>query len=583
METLLACLTDLYGAQQAQLVSQRLLNLCAAYAPRLAVCRARQPRATSPPGPGEAVLITYADMVQRQGVPPLEELAHFAAQYFQGVVTSLHILPFFPYSSDDGFSVIDYRQVNPEFGGWQDITRLSQGFSLMFDLVINHVSAQSAWFEAFLRGAPAHQDYFITPQDSLDLSRVVRPRATPLLTSFDTTAGVKQVWTTFSADQVDLNFHNPEVLLEMVDILLFYLCQGAELIRLDAIGYAWKEPGTACINLPQVHRLVQLLRAVLDRAAPWARLVTETNVPHAENTAYFGDGTNEAQMVYNFALPPLVLHAFHTSSSQALAQWAAGLLPPSPQAAFFNFLASHDGIGLNPVRGILAEEEIDALVQRTLAHQGHVSYKSNPDGSSSPYELNINYFDALSDPRAGEPEALQVERFLCAQAIMLALSGVPGIYFHSLVGSRGWPEGVRLQGARRAINRQKLQAVELEGELSNPASLRSQVYHRYAQLLQARAGSPAFDHCLPHQVIPCGPAVFGLLRQVEGCRPEQVLCLHNLSASPQVVAPVPRPAPAVDSQEDRSPGWIDLLSQQAFSADGPLWLAPYQALWLRRL
>ena len=130
-----------------------------------------------------------------------------------------------------------------------------------------------------------------------------------------------------------------------------------------------------------------------------------------------------------------------TGDATALLRWAAGLTPPSNETTFFNFLASHDGIGLNPARGILHDAEIDAMVQQVLAHGGCVSYKSNPDGTAGPYELNINYFDALCGPTRREALALQIDRFVAAHAIMFSLAGVPGIYFHSLFGSRGWPKG----------------------------------------------------------------------------------------------------------------------------------------------
>ena len=173
--------------------------------------------------------------------------------------------------------------------------------------------------------------------------------------------------------------------------------QGAEFIRLDAIAYLWKEIGTACIHLPQTHAVVRIMHALLEQAAPQVRLITETNVPHTENMSYFGDGTNEAHLIYNFALPPLVLYTLQNGDAGPLSAWASGLTLPSQQVTFFNFLASHDGIGVTPLRGLLPESAIEELARRTLAQGGLVSYRSNPDGSQSPYELNINYFDALAD------------------------------------------------------------------------------------------------------------------------------------------------------------------------------------------
>ncbi len=516
----------------------------------------------------DAILITYGDQVCAPGASPLQTLADFCARHVRDVVSGIHLLPFFPFSSDDGFAVMDYRAVNPSLGSWDDIARIGEHFCLMFDAVVNHVSAQGEWFQAFLRDDPRYRDYFIVVPDGADVSRVIRPRALPLLTKFETPSGAKNVWTTFSADQIDLNYRNPDVLIEIVETILFYVARGAALIRLDAIAFLWKEPGTTCLHLPQTHRIIQLLRAVLDQVAPHVVLVTETNVPHADNLSYFGDGTNEAQMVYNFALPPLVLHAFRTGDARALSHWAANLTLPSKRVTFFNFLASHDGIGLNPARGILAEAEIDALVQRARAHGGLISYKNNPDGTTSPYELNINYFDALNDPNAGESLDVQVDRFIAAQAIMLAMVGVPGIYFHSLFGSRGWPEGVRQMGYHRAINREKLDLDALERDLADASSRRCKVFARYAQLLRARAAQPAFDPFGEMRVLDVDQAVFAVLRD------DRVLCLHNVSNQPRGVRLAPRPF-------DVTRQWVDLLTGQPVDLSRAS-LSPYQTRWLVR-
>jgi sucrose phosphorylase len=375
----------------------------------------------------------------------------------------------------------------------------------------------------------------VTVEGDPDLSQVVRPRSLPLLTEFQTVSGKRRLWTTFSADQVDLNFHNPAVLLEIFDILLTYAQRGAQFLRLDAIAYLWKEVGTPCILLPQTHAIIRLLRLVLDEVAPHIRLITETNVSHADNISYFGDGRNEAQLVYNFALPPLVLHTFRTGDSSILSAWASGLDLPSGQATFLNFLASHDGIGLNPVRGVLSRREIDSLVAQTLAHGGLISYKQDVDGTQSPYELNINFFDALSDPSSRESLEIQIARFMAAQAIMLSLRGVPGIYFHSLFGSRNWDKGVQLKKYNRAINREKFARDELERQLADPSSLRWQVFERYRRLLVQRIGSPAFHPHGHQKILDVGRGVFAVLRtSPDGS--QHVLCLQNITARTQTVS-----------------------------------------------
>ena len=479
----------------------------------------------------DALLITYADQVREPGVAPLQALAAFCQKYLADVISGIHLLPFYPWTSDDGFSVKDYFAVAPEYGTWEDIAALRPRFDLMFDAVFNHVSAQGDWFQRFLRDEPAFRNFFVTVEGNPALATVVRPRALPLLTEFATARGPEKVWTTFSADQVDVNVKNPRVLLALLEALLFYVGRGARFIRLDAIAYLWKEIGTTCIHLPQTHAVIQFMRAVLDEVAPHVQLITETNVPHADNISYFGDGANEAQLVYNFALPPLVLHALLRGDASHLTRWAATLQAPSDRTTFFNFLASHDGIGLNPARGILPPAEIDFLVARCQAHGGFINYKHNADGSRSPYEMNIVYFDAMNDPAASVSLETQVNRFVVAQAIMLSLAGVPGIYFHSLFGSRNDRAGALHSGLNRRINRQKLAFAEMEAELANPSSLRARVFGRFRELLAFRRVHPAFAPHAPQQVLEVDSQIFALLRETADAT-DRVLCLHNLTGAP---------------------------------------------------
>ncbi|MBK8619852.1 MAG: sugar phosphorylase [Anaerolineales bacterium] len=556
---ILTHLIFLYGEDEAPQLFDRVQKLLDAYRPRIQM---RDGELTE----RDSILITYGDQVQSQNENPLQTLARFCKQYLTHSIGGIHILPFYPWTSDDGFSVVDYRKVDSTLGNWDDLSAMQNDFRLMFDGVINHISAESDWFKAFLQDDPRYKNYFIVIEDAPDLSQVVRPRALPLLTIFKTPSGEKQVWTTFSADQVDLNFKNPEVLLEILDVLLLYVAHGATFIRLDAIAYLWKEIGTNCIHLPQTHHVIQLLRAALNEVAPHVHLITETNVPHTDNISYFGDGTNEAQLVYNFALPPLTLHTFHTGDAQALSNWARTLTAPSDKTTFFNFLASHDGVGLNPVRGILSNAEIDSLVDKTLAHGGLVSYKHNADGTQSPYEMNVNYFDALSNPNGNESLSLQIERFIAAQAIMLSLTGLPGIYFHSLFGSRGWLAGVQQTGRNRTINREKCDFDILQSELADEDSLRSKVFTRYCQLLNARKSTPAFHPHGRQNILNIHPAVFAVER-VSPDEQARVLCLHNVSAQ-KIMA-----ATEFESATDLFTGRSLPISE--------ITLEPYQILWMR--
>jgi len=524
----------------------------------------------------DALLITYADQLREPGVAPLRTLAAFCQRRLADVVSGVHLLPFYPWTSDDGFSVKDYIAVAPEYGTWEDIALLREPFDLMFDAVFNHMSAEGDWFQRFLRDEPEFREFFVTVQGNPDLTQVVRPRALPLLTEFQTARGREKVWTTFSADQVDVNVKNPRVLLALLEALLFYVTHGARFIRLDAIAYLWKEIGTPCIHLPQTHAVIQLMRAALDEVAPHVQLITETNVPHADNISYFGDGTNEAQLVYNFALPPLVLHALLRGDATHLTRWATTLKAPSDRATFFNFLASHDGVGVNPARGILPATEIDFLVERCQAHGGFINYKHNADGSKSPYEMNIVYFDAVNDPAAGDSLETQVNRFMVAQAIMLSLAGVPGIYFHSLFGSRNDREAALQTGINRRINRQKLTLANLEADLAEKRGLRTCVFGRYRVLLKARRSHPAFNPHAAQRVFAGDRRVFAVLR-LASTESDWVLCLHNVTNTRVTVD-------IATGEVASASTWRELLSERPYSV-GPngtirVTLRPYEVNWL---
>lgn len=565
-------LIRLYGPTQGNRCYTRLRQ-------RLDAFRAAHPELVRPIEPSERVterdvmLITYGDTLFAPHEPPLHTLHRFLTHHLHDVLSAVHILPFFPYTSDYGFSVKDYRAVNPTLGTWEDIRRLGRDFKLMFDAVINHISTESDWFQGFLAGDRHYQDYFITVDPGADLSDVVRPRASPLLTPFETASGTRYVWTTFSPDQVDLNFANPDVLLDIIDVLLWYISQGMAFIRLDAIAYLWKIVGTPCIHLEQTHLVVQLLRDVFDYVAPYITIITETNVPHAENVSYFGAGTNEAQLVYQFTLPPLILHAITSGKATTLSEWAASLEKPSDSTAFFNFTASHDGIGLRPAEGILSDAEVNQLVERAKAHGGDAKLRRLPDGSTKPYELNLNYFDALSDPAAGEPVEHQVRRFMVSQAIQMAFIGVPGIYIHSILGSRNWPEGVTLMGDGRGINREKLPVDQVETELAETGSRRQQVMAVYRQLLTCRIQETAFHPNGPQQVLALDPAVFALLRtSPDGT--EHVVAIHNVADHPITLDLTGIPLPSVHS-------YTDLLTGQRVEAGSPCHVDSYQITWLK--
>jgi sucrose phosphorylase len=528
----------------------------------------------------DVVLITYGDLITAPGRSPLQALDRFLGMFMKNSINTVHLLPFFPYTSDRGFAIIDYEDVDPRLGTWQEVEHLTQRFRLMFDGVFNHVSSKSRWFQRFLNGRPGFEAYFVSfnTRDAIGpdhLRLILRPRTSDLLTRFQSISGPRWVWTTFGPDQVDLNFKNPHVLQRVVEVLLYYVRRGANIIRLDAITYVWRELGTRCAHLRETHALVQLFRAILDVVAPQVALVSETNVPHAENVSYFGDGTNEAQMVYNFALPPLVLHTMHTGSCRALADWARGLDHRSDTATYFNCLDSHDGVGLLGAQGILSPEQIDALVERAREHGGLVSYRDEGDGTRSAYELNITWYSALNRD-SDESVERQVSRFIASRAIAMVLRGVPGVYLPSLFGAKNDTAAVLAGAEPRSINRKTLDEQALYALLAERGSWVHRVASRFRRLIRRRIATPAFHPNGGQRILPAGDSVFAVLRSSPD-KSQRVLALTNVTGGTQ------RVSLETADLDGSSSTWRDILTSRVLAGQKEgleVVLKPYEVLWL---
>ncbi|GAA4433743.1 alpha-amylase family glycosyl hydrolase [Bremerella cremea] len=563
-DTLKMQLTRMYGESTADVVLPRIVELLESYTAKIPAAKRIGWDET------DVVLITYADQVYGPDKPPLAVLREFLVQHgYQDLINTVHLLPFYPYTSDDGFSVVDYKQVDPGSGDWPDVAGLAEDFNLAFDFVTNHCSQKNEWFQKYLAGETPYEEFFIDVDPSTDLSAVVRPRALPLLTPFPSASGEKHVWTTFSADQVDLNFGSPEVLLAMLDVLLFYIENGARIVRLDAIAFLWKTIGTNCLHLDETHEAVKLMRTATEMVAPHVLLLTETNVPHAENISYFGLA-DEAHMVYQFSLPPLLYDAYLNEDASSLNEWMQSLYDIPAGTTYFNFTASHDGIGVRPLEGLVPSERLDKLVTATRDRGGLVGMRTMPDGSQKPYELNITYVDAMGEPEGFGPE-LHAARFLATQAIMLAMKGIPGIYFHSLVGTQNHITGVEESGIPRRINRRKFERLELENQISKPESLQQRVFHGYQALLKARIAQPAFHPDGPSEVYATGnPAIFGFLRTSPE-RDQTILVLANLTDKLQSL---PLSDPKLKELK------YDAISESFVVESQGITLDPYQVVWL---
>ena len=559
-----------YGEEEAALCLQRFKDLVARYSLRLQESQGRRKLWSEK----DAMLITYGDSIVEADREnhKLQSLHKFLDEQLKGTVNSLHILPFFPYSSDKGFSVIDYKKVRKDLGSWSDIEELASEYKLMADLVVNHISSESSWFQNFLERKKPGKDYFLDVDPESDLSEVTRPRSTPLLTEVETKEGKKHVWSTFSSDQIDLDFSNPDVLFEMIDIFLFYISKGINIIRLDAIAYLWKHLGTNSIHRPETHRIVKLFREIVEYVNHSTALITETNVPFEENISYFGNG-DEAHMVYQFSLPPLLLHAILTENAEYLREWSYNLPEPPEGCTYLNFTSSHDGIGVRPLEGLVPEVEFYGLVEGAKERGGYVSYKTNSDGTKSPYELNITYFDAFSDLEDNDLE-LQYRRYMCSQIIMMSLQGLPAFYIHNFTATRNDHEQVAQTGEKRDINRKQWQYSKLVEKLSDDDSMTHRVFYRLKELITIRKQHPAFSPLAGQEVLKENNDLFVLLRTREDHN-EKILVVANVTGQAKTLQRVDA-QPLADLDQDVK----DLISGNIIKKGKAIELKPYQILWL---
>ena len=562
-------LAAVYGIEEADVLLNRLYQMVGRYGVGAQLTESGANLAAK-----DVVLITYADMVQStcKDSSPLSVLKEFCTARLKGAVSTIHILPFYPWTSDDGFSVVDYREVSEDYGTWEDVSKLGEEFDLMFDLVLNHCSSKSPWFKEYVSGIEPGLNYIMEGNPKTDLSMVVRPRSTPLLTPYQTRKGERFVWTTFSADQVDLDWTSPDLLFEFLDIILYYISIGCKILRLDAVAFLWKKIGTNCLHLPETHQIIKLIRNFLEVVAPDVVILTETNVPHEENISYFGKG-DEAHAVYQFSLPPLLLHGLLRGTSEHLTDWATHLAPPPKGCHFLNFTASHDGVGVRPLEGILPHEEILGLADEIRKKGGFVSMRRLEDGSESPYELNSTFFSALSDP---EDEELGMARFQCSQAVALAMKGIPAVYFHSLCGTPNDLDGYQQTKRNRTVNRKKWDQKVLNDLLDDQDTVPAQIFQWYSRTLRMRAGCPAFHPEAPQEIINLGLSVFAFRRDSQDGA-LSVFCLFNFKSDETAIEEmklVKKIFPQNKARDLISGGEID------WDKTGRLHLRPYQALWL---
>jgi len=519
----------------------------------------------------DIMAITYGDSIKKEGEKPLTTLKCVLDHHLKDSVSMVHILPYYPYSSDGGFAVKDYEIINPELGTWKEVNEISQDYRIMADLVVNHCSSEHPWFESFCRGEPDYQDYFVQASPEDDLSKVVRPRTSPLLRITHTPAGEKYVWCTFSHDQIDLNFANPEVFLEVMRLISFYIDQGASIFRLDAIGFLWKKIGTTCMHLLETHQAIQLMRALIEYRLPNAIIITETNVPKKENLTYFGN-SNEAHMVYNFSLPPLLINAMVTGSAKHLKTWLMSMPPAQMGTTYLNFIASHDGIGVRPAEGILDPEELQNMIHVLQSFGARVSWRAGLNGEKHPYEINIALIDAFKGTAEGEDD-YQVERMLCAHAIAIALEGVPAIYIHSFFATENDYETLEKTEHNRDINRHKWDVDALEAKLEDENTINHKVLEGMNRLIAIRKQHAAFHPNATQFTLHLPDPLFGFWRQ-SLMRNQSIFVVNNVTNQPQTLSLAQ--LNLIDMDE-----WKELITGEMITdLYGEIELQPYQTVWI---
>ncbi len=516
------------------------------------------------------LLITYADSVFKPNQKNLITLSQFLKKYCKEF-NFIHILPFFPFSSDDGFAVIDYKKIKTEHGKWKDLKKITNSFKIMTDLVINHCSSKNKLFKNFLENKDPGRDFFIKSEKKFPKSqKIVRPRSTDLSKKVLFKGKNTFVWCTFGHDQIDFNFKNPNVLIYFLEVIKFYLDQNIKALRLDAVAFLWKELGTSCINLSQTHNIIRLIRLIIDNFYKEILIITETNIPSHENLTYFGNN-NEAHCIYNFSLAPLLIHAIVSGNSFYLKKWSRGMPPAQEKNSYLNFLSTHDGIGMRPIEGILPQNEIVKYLSFFKKQGGLFSYRSDK-GKKSVYEVNITLLEAFKESYSGK-DKLIFERFILAHIILFSMEGIPAIYIQNFLGSRNDNLKVKKTKSQRSINRKNWNFEYLQKKIENKSSINSKILGSLNNLIALRKKQVAFHPNATQFTLQLGDNFFGLWRQSID-RSQSIFCISNLTNKSQKIS-------LLDVNLISTNNWFDLLTKKKIKNIGDdLFFKPYQTFWI---
>ena len=349
---------------------------------------------------------------------------------------------------------------------------------------------------------------------------------------------------------------------------------GVKIFRFDAVAFLWKKLNSASINLPETHEVIRLLRSLLEHAEKDAVIITETNIPNTQNLTYFGNA-NEAHAIYNFSLPPLLINSLVTGNCLYLKRWLMSMPPSQNGTTYFNFIASHDGIGLRPAEGLLSDYELTTLVETMQEFGGKVSWRTTETGDPKPYEINIALYDALQGTTKGK-DNLGLQRFICAHAIMFGLEGIPGVYIHSLLGTKNDYEKVENTQQNRSINRHRWDYEILKDNLEDETNHHSIVLASLKELLDIRIKQPAFHPNATQFTLHLGLQMFGFWRQSLD-RKQSIFCISNISGHEMELV-------IQDLNLIMTDDWFELISGEALNTqEESMMLAPYQTVWLSNI
>jgi sucrose phosphorylase len=513
------------------------------------------------------LVICYGDSVYSEKNKSIRVFKNFFQKKLKNYFNTIHFLPFYPSSSDSGFAVKDHYKIDSKLGNWFDIKSFSKKSDIMADMVINHSSARGLWFKNFLKAKRPGKDYFLTIDSKFNTSKVVRPRDHKLLKKIDIFNKTDYLWRTFSPDQLDLNFKNPAVLLRFIKIMINLINHGVTIFRLDAIAYLWKESGTKCINLNKTHEIIKLLRVISGLLNTQTLIVTETNLPEKENLSYFGKN-DEANWIYNFSLPPLLIHAFLFENNSYLYNWSKKLPRSKNGNCYLNFIASHDGIGMRPTEGLLSSKALKDFLYRLKKNGSKFSYRKIQNKSKKIYEANITVFDALKKTNYDNGK-FSFERYISAHSIMIAFEGVPAVYFNSIFGTSNDEAKFVITGNNRDVNRYKWNLKNISNKLNNKDSKEYYFYKKISNLLSIKKKQKAFHPNASRENINLGPKIFCFKRESIN-KKQTIICITNLSSKIQYL-----------KLSKKFLKYKDLLGSKIFfTIDKRIKLDPCQTIWL---